>query len=58
MHKKRIELFMETVRRLVFDGSPLLLSEAGVLLDGLIGKEKTDAFLEQFPDFITFSTRS
>ena len=29
---------METVRRLVFDGSPLLLSEAGVLLDGLIGK--------------------
>ena len=37
---------METVRRLVFDGSPLLLSEAGVLLDGLIGQRMREKLVE------------
>ena len=41
---------MECVRGLVFDGgSPELLSETAALLEGLIGSEKTQAFLERLP---------
>ena len=50
MDKKKIEQFMEAIRRLVFDGSPLLLSETRALLDSLIEKEKSAAFMERFPE--------